>query len=54
MIGAFYQPSLVIVDSSSLKSLPKREVLCGLVEVIKHGIILDNKFFCWVERMQSI
>ena len=50
MIGAFYQPSLVIVDSSSLKSLPKREVLCGLVEVIKHGIILDNKFFCWVER----
>jgi len=50
MIGAFYQPSLVIVDSSTLKSLPKKEVLCGLVEVIKHGIILDNKFFTWIEK----
>ncbi len=50
MIGAFYQPSLVIVDSSTLKSLPKKEVLCGLVEVIKHGIILDNKFFSWIEK----
>ena len=50
MIGAFYQPSLVIVDSSTLKSLPKKEVLCGLVEVIKHGIILDYKFFSWIER----
>ena len=50
MIGAFYQPSTVIVDSSTLKSLPKKEVLCGLVEVIKHGIILDNKFFSWIEK----
>ncbi len=50
MIGAFYQPSLVIVDSSTLKSLPKKEVLSGLVEVIKHGVILDNKFFSWIEK----
>jgi len=50
MIGAFYQPSLVIVDSSTLRSLPKKEVLCGLVEVIKHGIIIDNKFFSWIEK----
>ena len=50
MIGAFYQPSLVVVDSSSLKSLPKKEILCGLVEVIKHGIILDANFFSWIEK----
>ena len=50
MIGAFYQPSLVIVDSSTLKSLPKKEILSGLVEVIKHGIIIDNRFFSWIEK----
>ena len=44
MVGTYYQPSLVLVDTASLKSLPKKEILCGLIEVIKHGIIKDGNF----------
>ena len=50
MVGTFYQPSLVLVDTASLKSLPKKEILCGLIEVIKHGIIKDGNFFNWLEK----
>ncbi|MFZ4619866.1 MAG: 3-dehydroquinate synthase [Bacteroidota bacterium] len=50
MIGAFYQPSFVLADTSVLKTLPKREIICGLGEVIKYGIILDKKFFDSTER----
>ncbi len=50
MIGAFYQPSFVLADISVLKTLPKREIICGLGEVVKYGIILDRKFFASVER----
>ncbi len=50
MIGAFYQPSFVLADISVLKTLPKREIICGLGEVVKYGIILDRKFFTAVER----
>ena len=50
MIGAFYQPTAVIVDTLTLKTLPKREVNAGLAEVIKYGAILDFPFFQWLEQ----
>jgi 3-dehydroquinate synthase len=50
MIGAFHQPSCVLADTNTLKSLPKREFSAGLAEVIKHGLILDNTFFHWLEN----
>lgn len=49
MIGAFYQPSSVLIDTNTLNTLPKREVCAGLAEVIKYGAILDYPFFCWLE-----
>jgi len=49
MIGAFYQPRLVWADISYLKTLPKREISCGLGEIIKYGVIRDRKFFGWLE-----
>ena len=49
MIGAFYQPSTVIIDTLTLNTLPKREVNAGLAEVIKYGAILDYAFFEWLE-----
>ncbi|MGP1947058.1 MAG: 3-dehydroquinate synthase [Arsenophonus sp. NC-PG7-MAG3] len=50
MIGAFYQPISVIIDLDSLKTLPARQFSSGLAEIIKYGIILDNNFFCWLEK----
>ncbi len=50
MIGAFYQPQFVLADSSVLKTLPKRELICGMGEVVKYGIILDKKFFAYIEQ----
>ncbi|GAA0482912.1 MULTISPECIES: 3-dehydroquinate synthase [Tatumella] len=50
MIGAFYQPASVIIDTDCLKTLPPRELSSGLAEVIKYGIILDNDFFVWLEN----
>ncbi|MDE3973073.1 3-dehydroquinate synthase [Glaesserella parasuis] len=50
MIGAFYQPISVIVDTNTLKTLPKREVSAGLAEVIKYGAIFDIQFFEWLEQ----
>ncbi|MGC7560826.1 3-dehydroquinate synthase [Pasteurella sp. PK-2025] len=50
MIGAFYQPCAVIVDTLTLSTLPLREVNAGLAEVIKYGIILDADFFQWLEQ----
>ena len=48
LIGAFYQPSLVISDIIFLKSLPKREIICGYGEILKHAIIADRKFFTFL------
>ena len=48
LIGAFYQPSLVISDIVFLKSLPKREIICGYGEIIKHALISDKKFFSFL------
>ncbi len=49
MIGAFYQPQLVLADTNTLQTLPDREYRSGLAEVIKYGIGLDATFFDWLE-----
>ncbi|MES2025388.1 MAG: bifunctional shikimate kinase/3-dehydroquinate synthase AroKB [Pseudomonadota bacterium] len=53
MIGAFYQPQAVIADTSTLNTLPARELSAGLSEVIKHGAIIDAPFFDWIEANMS-
>lgn len=50
MIGAFYQPRLVLADLNSLDTLPERELQAGLAEVIKYGLIRDKPFFLWLEQ----
>jgi len=50
MIGAFYQPRLVLADTALLRTLPPRELSAGIAEVVKHGLILDAAFFEWLER----
>ena len=50
LIGAFYQPKLVISDISFVKSLPKKEMICGYAEILKHSLIKDKKFFNWLEK----
>jgi 3-dehydroquinate synthase len=49
MIGAFYQPLLVVCDIGTLRTLPARELSAGLAEVIKYGPIADMAFFDWIE-----
>jgi 3-dehydroquinate synthase len=49
MIGAFYQPKLVLADTDTLKTLPARELSAGLAEVIKYGLIWDADFLAWLE-----
>ncbi len=49
MIGAFYQPRLVIADTDTLRTLPTRELANGLAEVIKSAVIRDKKFFTFIE-----
>lgn len=49
MIGAFYQPRAVIIDTDTLQTLPDREISAGLAEVIKYGLIRDPEFFAWLE-----
>ncbi len=50
LIGAFYQPRLVLADTGSLASLPRRELLAGYAEIVKYGLIRDAEFFAWCER----
>ncbi|KGK10228.1 3-dehydroquinate synthase [Vibrio navarrensis] len=50
MIGAFYQPKSVIIDTDCLSSLPEREFAAGMAEVIKYGIIYDAAFFTWLDE----
>ncbi|WP_126427294.1 3-dehydroquinate synthase [Brevibacillus marinus] len=50
LIGAFHQPLLVVFDTDTLRSLPKREVAAGYAEVIKHGLISDEGFVRWLEQ----
>lgn len=49
MIGAFYQPIAVEIDTDVLHTLPAREISAGLAEVIKYGLIIDADFFAWCE-----
>lgn len=50
MIGAFYQPQAVVIDTDVLASLPERELSAGLAEVIKYGLIYDEPFLTWLEQ----
>lgn len=50
LIGAFYQPSLVWIDVGTLKSLPRRELIAGMAEVVKYGVIADSQFFSFIEE----
>ena len=50
LIGSFYQPKLVISELSLLKSLPKREIICGFAEILKYSLIRDKKFFTWIKK----
>jgi len=49
MIGAFYQPKVVLADIDTLQTLPQRELSAGVAEVIKYGLIRDADFFDWLE-----
>jgi 3-dehydroquinate synthase len=49
IIGAFWQPSGVLIDTDTLKTLPEREYRSGLAEVVKYGVILDADFFAYLE-----
>lgn len=51
LIGAFYQPKSVIIDTNVLKTLPKREIAAGMAEVIKYGLIRDKHF---LQRLEAI
>ena len=50
MIGAFHQPRLVLIDTEVLRTLPERELLSGMAEVIKYGAALDADFFRYLEK----
>ena len=50
MIGAFYQPRMVLIDTDALATLPARELSAGLAEVIKYGLIRNAEFFVWLEN----
>jgi len=50
MIGAFYQPRAVVIDTDTLRTLPDRELRAGVAEVIKYGLIRDVEFFQWLEQ----
>ena len=53
MVGAFWQPSAVLIDTATLETLPTREYRAGLAEVVKYGVILDEEFFEYLERSQT-
>ncbi len=49
MIGAFHQPRAVLIDTNTLHSLPDREFVAGLAEVVKYGLICDEPFYRWLQ-----
>jgi 3-dehydroquinate synthase len=49
LVGAFHQPVLVLADTATLATLPRRELLAGYAEVVKYGVIRDAGFFAWLE-----
>ena len=50
LIGSFYQPHLVVSDIQFLKTLPKREIICGYGEILKHSLIADKKIFNYLNK----
>ena len=50
LLGTFYQPKEVLIDISVLSSLSKKEIKSGYAEIIKHALIKDYSFFCWLEE----
>ena len=50
LIGSFYQPKIVLSDISFLKTLPQREIVCGYAEILKHALILNKKFFNFLNK----
>ncbi len=50
LIGSFYQPDLVITDTKLLVSLPKREIICGYAEILKHSLIKNKKLFLFLDK----
>ena len=53
LIGSFYQPNLVISDIQFLKTLPKREIICGYAEILKHSVISNRDFFNYLKKNYS-
>ena len=49
IIGTFFQPDFVLIDTDTLNSLPKREIVAGFAEILKYSLILDKKFFNWLK-----
>ena len=50
LIGNFYQPQIVISDSDFLKTLPYREIVCGYGEIFKHSLIMNKKFYNYIDQ----
>lgn len=50
LVGTFYQPKSVFIDPKVLLTLPKREIISGYAEIIKHGLINDQNFFKWLDN----
>ena len=50
IIGTFYQPNFVLIDTDTLNTLPKREISAGFAEILKYSLILDKKFFNWLKK----
>jgi len=50
LIGSFYQPTLVVSESNFLKSLPKRELICGYGEILKHSLISNRSFYMFLSK----
>ncbi|MDC3087536.1 3-dehydroquinate synthase [Candidatus Pelagibacter sp.] len=53
LIGSFYQPNLVVSDIQFLKTLPKREIICGYGEILKHSLIANKSFYKFLDKNNS-
>src|SRR3546814_11338027 len=53
LIGAFHQPAIVLIDPTTLATLPARELGAGYAEVVKYGLIDDAVFFAWCEAKHA-